>query len=52
MHAEPFVGGGNLGFVPDGNWTWYGDSRFPADHLIKIHDKLAETASEPNPAMQ
>jgi hypothetical protein len=27
MHAEPFEGSGNLGFVPGGNWIWCGDSR-------------------------
>jgi len=39
MHAEPLEGGGNLSFVPGGNWIWYGDSRFPAEHPIKIHDQ-------------
>jgi hypothetical protein len=39
VYAEPFIGGGNLGFAFGGNWLWSGDSRFPADHPIRIHDQ-------------
>lgn len=35
MYAEPL----DAGFVAfGGNWLWSGDSRFPADHPIRIHD--------------
>lgn len=35
MYAEPFDAGI---FAFGGNWLWTSDSRFPADHPIRIHD--------------